>query len=198
MLAKLPASGSTTFRAIATDQYGTDGQVTQLVVTVQMPQPPTLHFTLVSPTNGVVPDGTSVIVDVTATADTGISNFSAVAGGAATGPLLSTNGTHLRVTGFVPTNAVAGQPVQIFAQVTDDLGLSSGQQVFSLPTRDTLAPTLAILAPTNNAVFEWRPIVESLRARVGQQQQPHRRLGDPRQTSRSRKPWRWRSRRTRP
>lgn len=151
--AKLPTSGSTTIRAIATDQYGNDGQFTQLVVTVQAAVPPTVQFTLVSPTNGPVPTGSSVVVDVTATTDTGISNFTAVAGGAATGPLLSTSGTHLRVTGFVPTNAVEGQPVQIFAQVTDNIGLSSGQQAFTVPTRDIAPPSLAILGPTNNAVF---------------------------------------------
>ena len=151
--AKLPTSGSTTIRAIATDQYGNDGQFTQLVVTVQAAVPPTVSFTLISPTNGPVPTGSSLTVDVTTTADTGISNFTAVAGGAATGPLLSTNGAHLRVTGFVPTNAIEGQPVQIFAQVTDNVGLSSGQQVFTVPTRDTAPPTLAILGPTSNAVF---------------------------------------------
>jgi hypothetical protein len=153
VLVQLPRSGSTTIRAIATDQYGNDGQVVQLVITVAPPQPPTVQFTLVSPTNGVVPTGSSVVVDVTATSDAGISNFTALAGGAATGPLLTTNGAHLRVQGFVPTNAIAGQDVQIFAQVTDNLGLSSGQQVFRLPTLDATPPGLVILGPTNNAVF---------------------------------------------
>ncbi len=153
VMVRLPASGSTTIRAIATDQYGNDGQFTQLVVNVQAAAPPTLQFSLVSPTNGPVPTGSSLVVDVTAAADTGISNLTAVAGGAATGPVLSTNGAQLRVTGLVPTNAIAGQPAEIFAQVIDNVGLSSGQQVLSVPTVDATPPSLAILGPTNNAVF---------------------------------------------
>ena len=153
VMTRLPTSGSTTIRAIATDRYGNDGQFTQLVVTVQAPQPPTVQFTRISPTNGPVVTGSSFVVDVTATSDTGISNFTAVAGGAATGTLLSTNGTHLRVQGFVPTNAVAGQEVQVFGQVTDNLGLSSGQQILSIPIADATLPALAVLSPTNNALF---------------------------------------------
>ncbi|HVV70343.1 MAG TPA: hypothetical protein VHI52_02410, partial [Verrucomicrobiae bacterium] len=152
-MVRLPQTGTTTIRAIATDQYGNDGPFAPLVITVQPPRPPALQFSLVSPTNGPLPTGSFFIVDVTASADTGISNFTALAGGAATGSLLSTNGAHLRLQGFVPTNAIAGEPVQIFAQVTDNLGLSSGQQVFVLPTVDATPPTLAISGPTNSAVF---------------------------------------------
>ncbi|MGH7973018.1 MAG: hypothetical protein ACREIC_30240, partial [Limisphaerales bacterium] len=152
-MVKLPQTGSTTIRAIATDQYGNDGPFAQLVITVQPPQPPRLQFTLVSPTNGPIHTGSSFIVDVTASADTGISNLTALAGGAATGSVLSTNGTQLRVQAFVPTNAIAGQPVEIFAQATDAIGLSSGQQILTLATIDKTPPGLVILGPTNNAVF---------------------------------------------
>ncbi len=146
----LPASGSTTIRAIATDRYGNDGQYVQLTIPVQPPQPPTLQFALVSPTNTPIPNGATVVVDVFASGDTAISNLVAVAGGGATGNLAATNGAHLRVQGVVATNASPYQQVQIFAQATDNLGLSSGQQVFSLPIRDATPPGLAILSPTNN------------------------------------------------
>ena len=55
--------------------------------------------------------------------------------------------------GFVPTNAVAGQEVQVFGQVTDNLGLSSGQQILSIPIADATLPALVVLSPTNNALF---------------------------------------------
>ncbi len=147
---KLPSSGSTTIRAIATDQYGNDGQLAQLIINVQTPQPPTVSFTLVSPTNSPIPSGSPIIVDVKAAGDTAISTLTAVVGGAATGPLITTNTSEALVQGIVFTNATANQFVQVFAQATDALGLTSGQQVFTLPISDATPPGLAILSPTNN------------------------------------------------
>lgn len=147
---KLPSSGSTTIRAIATDQYGNDGQLAQLIINVQTPQPPTVSFTLVSPTNSPIPSGSPVTVDIKAAGDTTISTLTAVVGGSATGPLITTNTSEVLVQGVVFTNATANQFVQVFAQATDALGLTSGQQVFTLPISDATPPGLAILNPTNN------------------------------------------------
>ena len=151
---KLPLSGSTTIRAISTDQYGNNGQFVPLVIAVQSNQPPMVEFTLVSPTNGPLPSGSMVVADVTALPETGIAigQLNAYVGGAATGTLATTNGTQLRVQGLVSPNAVAGQFVEIYASVTDILGDSSGQQSLAIPVSDGTPPTLAILAPASNAV----------------------------------------------
>lgn len=154
---KLPASGSTTVRAIAVDQYGNEGQVAQLIIPVQPPAPPGVQFTLVSPTNTPIPNGATVVVNVTASGDIGISNLMAVVGGGATGTLVSTNGSSLQVRGTVPLTATPYVPVQVFASATDLLGFSSGQQVFDLPITDTVAPTLMILNPTNNGHLSAAP-----------------------------------------
>jgi hypothetical protein len=148
---QLPRSGSTTVRAIATDQYGNDGQVVQLVINVRQPLPPTIQFTLLSPTNTPVPSGSPVTVGVNATGDTVISNLSAVFVGAVNGPLVKTNGGNLIAQGVISNTAVAGQPIEVLAQAIDNLGLSSGQQAFVLPVSDGTPPTLAILNPTNFA-----------------------------------------------
>lgn len=156
---KLPSGGSTTMRAIATDQYGNDGPFAELVITVQQAQPPVIQFTLVSPTNGPAPTGGAVIVDVAATGDTAITNLTALAVGAATGTLLATNTSSLRVQGIVSTNAGPGQTVQIYAQATDSLGLSSGQQVFNVAIRDATPPAVSIVTPPDQAIAEPGSVV---------------------------------------
>ena len=148
---QLPKNGSTTVRAIATDVYGNDGPLAELVITVQPPQLPVVHFALISPTNTPIPTGTPLVVEVTATGDTAITNLAAIFGGAATGELVTTNGGQLRLTGMVPATA-ADQPAQVYAQAIDSLGLSSGQQVFNLATRDATAPVAQITAPVAQSV----------------------------------------------
>ncbi|MGA2656274.1 MAG: LamG-like jellyroll fold domain-containing protein [Verrucomicrobiota bacterium] len=152
---KLPLAGSTTIRAIPTDQYGNSGQFVPLVLTVQSNQPPTVQISRVSPTNGPAPSGSAVIADVTAIPESGIAiaRLSAYVGGAAAGTLATTNGTQLRVQGLVSATAVAGQLVEIYASATDILGDSSGQQSLAIPVSDGTPPTLAILAPASNTVL---------------------------------------------
>ncbi|MGO9201638.1 MAG: LamG-like jellyroll fold domain-containing protein [Limisphaerales bacterium] len=149
---QLPRSGSTTIRAIATDQYGNDGQVVQLVITVVPPAPPTVQFTLVSPTNPPVPSGSTLVVAVTASSDTAISNLTAIIAGPASGAVVSTNGASLLVQGVVSNTAVAGQQVKVLAQATDILGLSGSEQTFDVLVSDGTPPTLSILSPASNAV----------------------------------------------
>jgi hypothetical protein len=153
VLVQLPRTGSTTIRAIATDQYGNDGQFAQLTINVQLPQPPTVQFSLVSPTNAPVPSGSSLAVAVTASGDTGISNLIAVISGAASGAFVSTNASSLVVQGVVSNTAVAGQFVNVLAQAMDQLGLSSGQRLFTVPVSDGTPPLLAFLSPSNNALL---------------------------------------------
>ncbi len=151
---KLPLTGSTTIRAIPTDQYGNNGQFVPLVITVQSNTPPTVQFSLLSPTNGPVPSGSTVIAEVTALPESGIAvaQLKAYVGGAATGALATTNGTNLQVTGTVLADAVPGQQVEIYASATDVLGDSSGQQSFAISVSDGTPPTVAIIAPVSNAV----------------------------------------------
>jgi hypothetical protein len=147
MAATLPMNGSTTFRAIATDQYGNDGPLAELVVTVQPNLPPTLVFTRVTPTAGPARTGSFVAVDVEATDDSGIGELKAIVAGIGAGDLARTNATRLRVQGFVSPAAGPGSEVQIFAEARDDIGQSSGQQVFRLDISDGTAPEIAIVSP---------------------------------------------------
>jgi len=149
----LPLTGSTTIRAIATDRYGNDGPFAELVITVQTNQPPAVQFTRVTPVSGPAPSGTFVAVDVSATDDSGISELKAIVAGIGSGGLVTTNGSQLRVQGLVSTDAGPGSQVRIFAEAKDDVGQSSGQQVFTLAIVDGTKPTLAINSPAAQTVI---------------------------------------------
>ncbi|MBN8246992.1 MAG: carboxypeptidase regulatory-like domain-containing protein, partial [Verrucomicrobia bacterium] len=161
----LPRSGTTTVRAIATDAFGNDGPVAELIIAVQPNQPPTLRFTRVSPTTGPAPSGSFIAVDVEGVDDSRIAELKAIVAGLGSGDLARTNATRLRVQGFVSLAAGPGSQVQIFAEARDDSDQSSGQQAFVLPVSDGTPPTIAILSPTNNArINPAEPLVVVVRA----------------------------------
>ena len=155
---------SSTIRAIATDLYGNDGPFAELTITVQSNNPPTVQFTRVSPALGPTPSGSSVVVNVSASDDSAVSLLRAIVGGAGSGALTQTNSDHLQVQGLVPSNAVPGQAVQVFAEAIDNLGVSSGQQVLAIPVSDNTPPALAILAPADNERLAYGPplVVQTL------------------------------------
>ncbi len=152
----LPATGSTTIRALAVDQYGNDGQFVTLTITVQANQPPSVQFTQVQPGSGPATNGATIVVNVTATDDSAVSELQGIVGGAGLAALVQTNFAQptnfaqLQVAGIVPANAIAGQSVIVFGEATDNKGASSGYKTFSIPVSDTTPPALAILSPTNN------------------------------------------------
>ncbi|HSH14446.1 MAG TPA: carboxypeptidase regulatory-like domain-containing protein, partial [Verrucomicrobiae bacterium] len=152
--ATLPPTGSTTLRAIATDQFGNDGAFAELVITVQNNQPPTLAFERVTPLTGPALSGSLVTVDVVAADDSGISEVRAIVAGLGSGELASTNANRLRVQGPVSAAAGPGSLVQIFAEAFDDLGQSSGQQVLTLEVSDGTPPTLAVTTPAAGTILE--------------------------------------------
>ncbi|HAV63463.1 MAG TPA: hypothetical protein DCY13_13985, partial [Verrucomicrobiales bacterium] len=150
----LPLTGSTTVRAIATDRFGNDGPFAELVISVQANQPPTIQFTRVTPISGSAPSGSFVAVDVTANDDSAIGELRAIVAGIGAGNLASTNSNRLRVQGFVSAQAGPGSQVQIFADAKDDIGQSSGQQVFTLPISDGTKPTLAVNSPAAQSTIQ--------------------------------------------
>ncbi len=149
---KLPATGSTTVRAIATDQYGNDGPFAELVIAVQTNQPPTVAFSRVTPASGPAPSGSIVMVDVSALDDSGVGELKAIAAGLSGSSLLVTNGDRLRVQGQVSAQAGPGSVVEIYAEAKDDIGQSSGQRVFTLAVSDGTRPAVTIASPAAQTV----------------------------------------------
>ena len=155
----LPATGSTTVRAIATDQFGNDGAVVELVIAVIGDLPPTVRFLRVTPTNGPVPSATFMAVDVIASDDSGIVQVKATVSGLDTGSVLSTNSAVLRVQGIIPETAGPNQQIQIVAEAIDNSGQSSGQKVFSLSISDGTRPALTVSSPSALSSIESGSVV---------------------------------------
>ena len=149
----LPMTGSTMIHAIATDKYGNDGPLSELVITVKPNRAPVVTFERVTPLTGPVPSGSFVRVDVIAEDDSGISQLKAIVAGLGASDLFSTNSNRLRVEGRVSAAAGPGSLVQVFAEAVDDLGQSSGQQVLSLEVSDGTAPTIVVMAPTAGTII---------------------------------------------
>ncbi|MBL9167133.1 MAG: carboxypeptidase regulatory-like domain-containing protein [Verrucomicrobiales bacterium] len=149
---KLPGSGATTLRAIATDIFGNEGPLGELVVQVDVNQRPTVTFVRVLPLDGPAASGSTVIVDVVASDDSGISQLKAIVGGLPGTSLLTTNGSLVRIQGIIPSTSGPGT-IEFFAEATDDIGQSSGQQTLSIPIRDATLPTMALVSPAAGSVL---------------------------------------------
>ncbi len=147
---QLPASGSTTITAIASDQFGNTGTPALLTITVQSNTQPSLQLVRISPSTGPLPSDAFFTVALSASGDNDLFNITATVAGAASNATFQTNGTQLRITDQVLPTASAGQQVQITAQAVDGLGQSTGPQIFNLPIGDGTPPTLTILSPLAN------------------------------------------------
>jgi hypothetical protein len=151
----LPASGNTTFRAIATDRFANDGPLAELVVAVQSNQPPVVSLQRGIPSTGSLSNGQAFSIVVSATDDVGVTNI-AVAG---VGPFSFftnlTAGTSRTLAFVVPGSATAGGLFQFRAQATDSLGLKSDEAILDLTITnlppDTRPVQLTSVVPPSGA-----------------------------------------------
>jgi hypothetical protein len=151
ILIQLPTNGSATISAVASDQFGNVGVPATLTINVVSNLLPSVQFVRISPASGPVPSDSSFEVEVNASGNGDVFDITASVGGAANSASFQSTGTTLLVTGAVPPTAIAGQHVQITAEAVDALGRSTGPQVLELTVSDGTPPTLAILAPPENA-----------------------------------------------
>lgn len=151
--AKLPDTGSTTIRAIATDRFGNDGPVAELVISVVPNQQPSVTLARGVPATGPLTNGQPFTLTVSATDDLGVSNIVVV--GIGTLPF-STNfigGGQRTVALTVPTNAAPGGLFQFRAQATDVLGVASSEAVLQFALIDGIRPMVTILSPPENSAL---------------------------------------------
>jgi len=128
----LPTSGSTTIRAIASDRFGNDGPLSELVINTVPNQPPTVSLVRVDPASGPVFRGEPFTVRVSASDDASVTNVAVTVTGIAT---LATNvptGDVTDVTFMVPTNAAAGSALTVRARAADFAGVLSTEATLSL------------------------------------------------------------------
>ena len=151
--AKLPATGSTTFRAIATDRFGNDGPFAELTLTVQSNQPPVIALARGTPATGSLTNGQPFSISVSANDDVSVTNITLVGLGAVPLSTNLTGVTSLILNLTVPLDAVPAGLFQFRAQATDSLGVRSPEAVLDLQLTDRLPPTITILSPAPNAVL---------------------------------------------
>jgi concanavalin A-like lectin/glucanase superfamily protein/Big-like domain-containing protein/thrombospondin type 3 repeat protein len=149
----LPASGSTTVRATATDRFGNDGPFAELVIDVVSNQPPVLALTRVNPPSGPLINGQAFLLSISATDDLAVTNMTVVGLGTVTFSTNFASGAARTLSFVVPSNAPPGGSIQFRAQATDALGLKSTEAVIDLEIIDGTPPLLAILSPAENAVL---------------------------------------------
>ncbi len=150
----LPEGGSITFRAIAIDLFGNEGPLAELIVAVVENVPPTIELIRISPASGPVPTGSPFSLKVRAADDGGISELRAAVGGAATIPLRTTTSSdEIDLVGVLPSQAMFGESIEVFAEAIDTSGESSGEQQFIVEISDATPPTVAITAPGPGSDF---------------------------------------------
>ena len=149
----LPASGSTTFRAIATDRFGNDGPLAELVVTVVPNNPPILSFTRVSPASGSLTNRQPFSLQVSANDDVQVTNVTVVGLGVVSFATNFGNGSARLLSFSVPSNAPSGGLLEFHAQATDGLGAKSAEVILSLQVADSVAPLLAFISPADNSLL---------------------------------------------
>ncbi len=151
---RLPASGSTTVRAIATDRYNNDGPVAELVIHVVANEPPTVRLVRTSPASGPVGNGETFTMEASASDDVAVTNLSVVVVG---GEPWATNyaGGDLQTLAFtVPAWVAPGGGYQVRAQAFDALGLASAEAVVEIEVVDRAAPVLGLLAPAEQSMLD--------------------------------------------
>jgi hypothetical protein len=152
--AKLPLTGSTTLRAIATDRFGNDGPFAELVLTVQSNQPPALAFARGVPSAGPLTNDQAFSLVISATDDVAVTNMTVVGVGAVTLATNFANGGLRTLDLVVPSNAIPGTLFQFQAQATDALGVKSPVITLDFELLDTQRPAVSLLSPLPGTVLD--------------------------------------------
>ncbi len=141
--ALLPAPGSITFRAIATDRFHNEGPVAELTVAVQADEPPVISLERVVPASGPVGSGSTFSIRASAEDDVRVANVRITVTGAINGVTNLPNGQPTLLSFVVPANA-PGSSVQVTAVARDNSGQDSQPVNLSIPIAVRTPPTLTL------------------------------------------------------
>lgn len=162
----LPANGTITVRATATDAFGNDGPFYETNITVVANAAPTILLTRGSPTNGPVETGKEFRLWLGATDDLQISNVVMVGIGSFSVVRMFTNAMLTNIVFDLPATTLPGSNLQFRAQSTDTLGARSEEAVIDLVVEDATSPTVTWLAPAHDSIVDpAQPLRVALSAR---------------------------------
>ncbi|HEU5123392.1 MAG TPA: carboxypeptidase regulatory-like domain-containing protein [Verrucomicrobiae bacterium] len=150
----MPTNGTVRLQAIATDQFGNDGEINQLEVTVVSNAAPTVTLVRLSPTNGPVGTGKTLSFALSASDDNAVTNMTVVGLGAVQSIRTFSNGNTTNLTFTVPATNLAGAFLQFRAQATDSLGVKSAEAVLDCDVTDSSAPAITVVRPTSGQIVD--------------------------------------------
>jgi hypothetical protein len=146
-----PSGGSIVATVTATDPAGYTNTASR---TYWLPaEPPSISFTRIQPADGPLPSGSLATIELNATYQGSLREFTVELSGGAVASKITTNGAPLRVQFRVREDALAGEDVLVTAEAIDAAGRSSGKRIFTLPVSDGTLPQLAILSPAENVLL---------------------------------------------
>lgn len=139
---RLPASGSTTISASASDRFGNPGNQVLLVLSTVSNSPPSVVLRRVSPATGPAINGSTVTVDVEASDDLEVTNVLMAVSGAVNGVRSVSGPFPARVTVPIPASLSVATPLRFDARAFDSLGVASSDVSLIIPTEIHPAPTV--------------------------------------------------------
>ncbi len=157
----LPASGSTTIRAIASDRYGNEGPLAELRLATVPNAPPSVVLERVGPGSGPVGNGEEFRVRVAATDDLSVSSLTLTGAGLVSFSTNLPDGSAREWTFRMPADAPADSVARFTAFAVDGLGAASAEVVLEVPVRDTVVPFVEVLSPLADGVLTGDVLVRT-------------------------------------
>lgn len=149
---QLPTNGMVRLQAIATDQFGNDGEVRQIEVEIVPNAAPTVSLVRVNPTNGPVSTSGELTFAVSASDDNQVTNITVVGVGAIQTIRNFSSGAMTNLTFTIPATNLAGAPLQFHAQATDSSGDKSAEVMLDYIVVDGTKPSLSIVSPASGQI----------------------------------------------
>ncbi len=149
---QLPTNGIVRLQAIATDQFGNDGEVRQIEVEVVPNVAPTVSLVRLNPTNDVVGTSKELSFALSASDDNLVTNITLVAVGAIQTVRTFDSGATTNLTFTVPATNVAGVPLQFYAQATDSSGEKSAELMLEYTITDGTKPAFHFVSPASGEI----------------------------------------------
>jgi hypothetical protein len=157
----LPASGSTTIRAIASDRYGNEGPLAELRLATVPNTPPSIVLERIDPPSGPVGNGEEFRVRVAATDELSVTNLTLMGAGQVSFSTNLPDGSPREWTFRMPADAPADSVARFTAFAVDGMGVVSSEAVLEVSVRDTVVPFVEVLSPLADGVLTGDVLVRT-------------------------------------
>jgi len=151
---RLPVRGTVTLGAYGRDALGNRGETRTLLLNVVPNSPPVISLARGPGESAPVQTGAEFSLAVSATDDAAVRRLVVQLSGALTNRWELTNGTLQFLTVRLPTNALAGVPIRVGAEASDEAGAEAEVRTLEIPIVDATRPGLATVLPVAGSPLE--------------------------------------------